>query len=168
MCIITDCERDLYVRGYCRRHYNRLWLYGDPLGYGPKEEKGRTSPRTADGQGEQDPDVLAVDFLPEQEGVRSVLFQFADSTRPPYRLPSPCWSDSEGSHARSPVPRPFLREPRPLGTRDLAGQHAARELGAVQPPQDALPFGSSVFRPEHLRSPEREREAVRYLSEGEA
>lgn len=31
-CSLEDCQRELYVRGYCRPHYRRLMEYGDPNG----------------------------------------------------------------------------------------------------------------------------------------
>lgn len=34
-CSVDDCDRPVYVRGYCRRHHYRLLTYGDPLAGGP-------------------------------------------------------------------------------------------------------------------------------------
>jgi hypothetical protein len=33
-CLYPPCERDSVVRGYCRRHYQRLWRTGNP---GPRD-----------------------------------------------------------------------------------------------------------------------------------
>lgn len=33
MCCLV-CDRPVYLRGYCRPHYERLWKYGDPLAGG--------------------------------------------------------------------------------------------------------------------------------------
>lgn len=29
-CLMPDCDRRAAARGYCRRHYQRLWRHGDP------------------------------------------------------------------------------------------------------------------------------------------
>ena len=41
MCIIKDCSATTVGRGYCRKHYQRWWKYGDPLyvSYGSTEAR---------------------------------------------------------------------------------------------------------------------------------
>lgn len=30
-CAVADCDRPARTRGWCRRHYDRWWFYGNPL-----------------------------------------------------------------------------------------------------------------------------------------
>lgn len=47
-CSVSDCDRPVVARGWCRRHYNRWHLHGDPLGGGPdRPRKAVTVPRGA-------------------------------------------------------------------------------------------------------------------------
>lgn len=39
-CLIADCDRPKYKRGWCSRHYQKWLKYGDPLGTGKVHGKG--------------------------------------------------------------------------------------------------------------------------------
>lgn len=42
-CAVPECDRDVYCKGHCRRHYRRLWEFGDPLGSKPRRARGTCS-----------------------------------------------------------------------------------------------------------------------------
>lgn len=42
-CVIYECGRELYARGWCNPHYQRWLRYGSPIGGGPQKNRGESA-----------------------------------------------------------------------------------------------------------------------------
>ena len=42
-CVIYECSREVYARGWCNPHYQRWVRYGSPVGGGPQKNRGESA-----------------------------------------------------------------------------------------------------------------------------